>query len=104
MTRATYAAIWATDGFPVVGSLTVGSDALRFEGRGMRQDVEYGEINAISVDRTPAGRVGGRASLVLALAGRTIRLACPEPGGLHELTERLAAARARVAAGSSARG
>jgi hypothetical protein len=95
MPRETYAAIWAPDDVnPVVGSLTVGSSALTFDGRGLHEDVAYGEIDSISLDRTLAGRVGGRTSLVLALAGRTIRLALPEPGALHELTERLTSATA----------
>jgi hypothetical protein len=95
MPRRTYAALWAEDdALPVVGSLTVGADALTFDGRGLHADVGYGEIDSIVVDRTQTGRLAGRTSLVLALAGRQIRLAFPEPGALHELTERLATATA----------
>ncbi len=92
MTRHTYAALWAEDGRqPLVGSLTVGMQSLSFEGRGVHEDVDYDEIDSFTVDRSRSGRIGGRTSLVLALAGRQVRLAIAEPGALHELAEKLTA-------------
>jgi len=93
----TYAVVWSEDGGPPnAGSLEVVDGHLLLAGR-----IESGRRLALRdladarLERLYAQRLSGRPTLVLALrGGHVLRVASMEGGGaLHELADRIAAAR-----------
>jgi len=93
----TYAVVWSEDGGPPnAGSLEVADGHLLLAGRtesGRR--LPYGDLADARLERLYAERLSGRPTLVLALRdGPVLRVASVEGGGaLHELADRIAAAR-----------
>jgi hypothetical protein len=85
-----YAAVWQ-DGSPAMaGRVVLDASALTFEGRQASRRIAFTSIASSHLGRGPADRVGGRPALVIELTdGRTIRVATPELGALHELAEAL---------------
>lgn len=91
MTSKRYAAVWADNGDATVGSLVLDDHALTFDGRDRHETLEYSEIDSFELDRSRNGRLAGRASLVLLIGKRRVRLAIPETGALPELVTLLGA-------------
>jgi len=88
--------VWAPNrGGQLVGSLVLGPTSLTFEGRGdgreMLERVRYADITSFELDRSKEGRIAGRASLLLTIGNRRVRLGMPETGALPELVEHLSA-------------
>jgi hypothetical protein len=88
MTRARYAALWASNGDePLVGSLVLGPEAMVFEGAGFSEQIPYASISSFALDRSRQGRLAGRATIVLDLGDRHARLGMTEVGALSELLD-----------------
>ncbi len=94
MPKRTYAALWSDDGErPLAGTVALSRTGLRFEGsasgRQALRRISYETIQGLHLGRSGAERLGGRPVLVLHLgdARPHLRIAAPEPGALHELTE-----------------
>jgi len=89
----TYAVLVSEDGGPErPGCLVLEADALTFDGRRVR----YADLGDVYVERSSGGPHPGRPSLVLERrrAGESLRITSLEGlGALHELAERVAAAR-----------
>jgi hypothetical protein len=93
--RMTYAVVWSENGgAPRVGRLELGGSFLRLGGNPSRE-LAYDDVANVRIDRRPALRLAGRPTLVIdSLAGDSLRVASFDgAGALHELTERLEAAR-----------
>jgi len=94
----TYAVVWSENGgAPRAGRLELASGSLRLAGRPGRE-LSFDDIADARIDRRPTLRLAGRPTLVIeSRAGDRFRVASLEGAGtLHELTERLEAARRRA--------
>lgn len=96
--RASYAITWQESGAkPRSGRLELKPRGLGFEGSNGNgatiEEVDYGELSAVRIARTPGDRLAGRPTLVLERrAGSPIRIAgVAQPGIISELAEHLAA-------------
>jgi hypothetical protein len=95
--RASYAITWQESGAkPRSGRLELKPRGLGFEGSNGNgatiEEVDYGELSAVRIARTPGDRLAGRPTLVLERrAGGPIRIAgVAQPGIISELAEHLA--------------
>ena len=91
----TYAVVWSENGgAPHMGRLELVSGSLRLGGKPARE-LSYDEIADVRIDRRPRLRLAGRPTLVIeSRGGNSFRVASFDGAGtLHELTERLEAAR-----------
>lgn len=96
--RTTYAVTWREgDGHSASGKLELAESGLRLEGMNadgpVVRDVDYGDIAFVRIARTPAERLEGRPTLVVALrSGDALRICSVAQAGIvAELAERLAA-------------
>ena len=97
MRRMTYAVVWSEDGGPPnPGSLEVADRHLVLAGRAEPgRHLSYDDLAEARLERLYADRLSGRPTLALTLrGGEVLRVASMEGGGtLHELADRIAAAR-----------
>lgn len=98
--RVSYAITWQEpEAEPRSGRLELKSGGLGFEGSNGAgatvEEVDYGELSAVRIARTPGDRLAGRPTLVLERhVGGPIRIAgVAQPGIISELAEHLAALR-----------
>jgi hypothetical protein len=104
MRHMTYAVVWSEDGGPPnAGSLEVADGRITLAGRASAQlerslSLPYHDLAEARLERLYADRLSGRPTLVLRLrGGPVLRVASMEGGGaLHELADRIAAARPAV--------
>lgn len=91
----TYAVVWSENGgAPRVGRLELASGSVQLVG-GTRRTLRFDEVTAVRIDRGLQSRLAGRPTLVIENgAGDSFRVASLDGAGvLHELSERLEAAR-----------
>ncbi len=90
-----YAVVWSENGGRLrAGSLELAHGALRLGGKPERR-LAYDDVEDVRIDRRPKIRLGGRPTLVIeSRGGDSLRIASFDgAGSLHELAERLEAAR-----------
>ena len=99
-----YAVIWSERGGPrYAGALEIGERCLTLSGTAggfhTQRRLTYAGLAAMHVERRPDRRLGGRPTLVLEhkAAGCLGVVAIDGAGTLHEVVERVAAARERAA-------
>jgi hypothetical protein len=93
-----YGVVWHESGLPTAsGKLELLPRALRFEGMAdsnpTSREIAYENLSAVRIGRSPADRIDGRPSLVLARrSGQPITIASvAQSGVVAEIAERLAA-------------
>ena len=90
-----YAVVWSENGGHLrAGSLELAHGSLRLGGRPQRE-LSYDDVEDVRIDRRPKLRLAGRPTLVIeSRDGDSLRIASFDgAGALHELAERLEAAR-----------
>ncbi|HEY8030339.1 MAG TPA: hypothetical protein VIE38_12610 [Gaiellaceae bacterium] len=90
-----YAVVWSENGgHPRAGSLEFAKGFLRLAGR-PEHELSYDDVADVRIDRRPKLRLAGRPTLVIeSRGGDNLRIASFDgAGSLHELAERLEAAR-----------
>jgi hypothetical protein len=101
-----YAVVWSENGGPLyAGRLELADRCVRLAGRAGQawesdRALFYEELAGVRVERRLQARLSGRPTLVLERRnGGGLRIASVEgPGSLHELAERLEAARGKAGA------
>jgi hypothetical protein len=91
--QESYAVIWREgDDEPRSGRLELTPEGLAFTNGSSPETVEYGDLRAVRVGRSPADRISGRQTLVLERrSGERIRIAgVVQAGIISELAEHLA--------------
>jgi hypothetical protein len=87
-----YAVSWQNgDGRLYAGRLDVGTRALRLDGASGVEELPYDGLDEVRPARA-GERLAGAPTLVVAVRGRTVRVACiGSPGALGELLSRIRA-------------
>ena len=98
MRRMSYAVVWDDGSGIYAGKLTLEDGDLVLQGlsqsNGSRRRLSSGLLTSVRIARERHNRLDGRPVLIFESSGGFLRVACLDgSGALHELAERLSAAR-----------